>query len=119
MSKRVPLLIRENVVAFTRKLCRHAGCELERDKSELIFAIHPGGPKILEHCREVLDLSDAQVAHASDVFHDLGNMSSATVPHVLMELARDQRVRGGTRVVALGFGPGLTAIGAVLEKLDG
>jgi 3-oxoacyl-[acyl-carrier-protein] synthase III len=46
-------------------------------------------------------------------------MSSATVPHVLMELARDQRVRDGTRIVALGFGPGLTAIGAVLEKLDG
>jgi len=117
LSKRVPLLIREQVLAFTRRLCQRAGCDLDAEKSRLLFAIHPGGPKILDHCAEALTVSEAQVAHARGVFRELGNMSSATVPHVLMNLARDRAVRAGTRVVALGFGPGLTATGALLEKI--
>ncbi len=118
LSKRVPLLIRENIVAFVRELCGRAGSALDTDKSQMLFAIHPGGPKILDHCCEVLGVTDAQVAHARAVFHDLGNMSSATVPYILMRLAQDPRVHVGTRIVALGFGPGLTAIGALLEKVD-
>jgi predicted naringenin-chalcone synthase len=117
LSKRVPLLIREHVVTFARELCRRAGSDLDADKSRMLFAIHPGGPKILAHCCEVLGVADAQVAHARAVFHELGNMSSATVPYILLRLAQDPSVRVGTRVVALGFGPGLTAIGAVLEKV--
>ncbi len=117
LSKRVPLLIREHVVAFARELCRRGGSDLDADKSRMVFAIHPGGPKILDHCREVLGVADAQVAHARAVFHELGNMSSATVPHILMHLAQDAPVAVGTRVLALGFGPGLTAIGALLEKV--
>jgi predicted naringenin-chalcone synthase len=119
LSKRVPLLIRENVVAFTRQLCRLGGCDLEGEKPSLLFAIHPGGPKILDHCAEVLGIENAQLTHARAVFRELGNMSSATVPHVLMNLCRDPNVRPGTRVVAIGFGPGLTATGALLEKIDG
>jgi predicted naringenin-chalcone synthase len=119
LSKGVPLLIREHVVGFTRRLCARAGIDLEREKSRLLFAIHPGGPKILDHCRDALGIAEDQIAAARNVFFALGNMSSATVPHILLQLSRDSSVPPGTRIVALGFGPGLTATGALLEKIDG
>jgi alkylresorcinol/alkylpyrone synthase len=117
LSKRVPLLIRESVAGFVRNLCGRAGISFDQIKDKMIFAIHPGGPKILDHTRDVLGLSEDQVSHSRRVFFELGNMSSATVPHILMDLARDSAVPVGTVIVAMGFGPGLTATGAVLEKI--
>jgi len=116
LSKEVPLLIRSSVADFSRKLCARAGVDLQRDKRELLFAIHPGGPKILDHCRDALGLEEAQVAHARGVFRTLGNMSSATIPYVFKRLAEDDAVLPGTRIVSMGFGPGLTATGLLLEK---
>jgi predicted naringenin-chalcone synthase len=51
------------------------------------------------------------------VFRENGNMSSATVPHILKGLLEERAVKVGTRIVCLGFGPGLTVTGLVLEKI--
>jgi predicted naringenin-chalcone synthase len=91
--------------------------DFEKDKARLMFAIHPGGPKIVEHIQGELGLRDDQVAISKAVFRENGNMSSATVPHILKEIVDESAIKPGTRVVSLGFGPGLTVTGLVLEKI--
>ncbi len=78
--------------------------------------MHPGGPRIIDRVREVLELTDAQVQTSRDVLFDCGNMSSATLPHIWQRLLEDRAVARGTPIVSLAFGPGLTMCGALLEK---
>jgi predicted naringenin-chalcone synthase len=76
------------------------------------WAIHPGGPKILEACIEALDLPDDALAPSYEVLRRYGNMSSPTSLFVLEELRRT----GATGpTVMLGFGPGLAIEGALLR----
>jgi len=115
LSPLVPVVIKRHVKAFTAKLLARAGLDYEQDKPWLNFAIHPGGPKIVEHVQSELELSDEQVAISKHVFYENGNMSSATIPYILMDTL--DHVTVGSRVVCLGFGPGLTVAGLVLEKI--
>jgi predicted naringenin-chalcone synthase len=117
LSVMVPVVIKRHVRAFVSKLLAGIGIDFERDKASLMFAIHPGGPKIVEHIQDELGLSNDQVAISKSVFRENGNMSSATVPHILKGLLEEKAVRVGTRIVCLGFGPGLTVTGLVLEKI--
>ncbi|HVZ33242.1 MAG TPA: 3-oxoacyl-[acyl-carrier-protein] synthase III C-terminal domain-containing protein [Polyangiaceae bacterium] len=117
LSKNVPLSIRDSAKEFVASLCARAGIEFERAKGQMLFAIHPGGPKILDHTRDVLGISEEQVAHSRRVFHELGNMSSATVPHVLMDMLADSAVSAGRLILSMGFGPGLTATGFLFRKI--
>ena len=117
LSVMVPVVIKRHVRAFVAALLGRIGIDFERDKAALMFAIHPGGPKIVEHIQDELGLHDEQVAISKDVFRENGNMSSATVPHILKGILDEKAIRPGTLVVALGFGPGLTVTGLVLEKI--
>ena len=73
------------------------------------WAVHPGGPRILDVVRDELGLTEAQIACSRRVLDEHGNCSSATVLLVLQELAD---VDGP--VVAMAFGPGLTLYAALL-----
>lgn len=115
LSPLVPVIVKRHVRAFTVDLLRRAGMDFERDKDALSFAVHPGGPKIVDHVQEELGLSDDQVAISQSVFLEHGNMSSSTIPHILMQHLEEATV--GTRIVCLGFGPGVTIAGLVLEKI--
>jgi len=117
LSVMVPIVIKRHVYRFVEDLLRGIGIDFEDSKDALMFAIHPGGPKIVEHIQDELGLRDDQVAISKAVFRDNGNMSSATVPHILKEILEEPDVLPGTRIVCLGFGPGLTVTGLVLEKL--
>jgi alkylresorcinol/alkylpyrone synthase len=116
LSKAVPLLLRDNVLAFARQLCAAARLDFERVKDQMLFAIHPGGPRILDHTRDVLGIAEPQIEHSRRVFRELGNMSSATVPHILMDITNDPAVASGQLILSMGFGPGLTATGVILQK---
>lgn len=117
LSVMVPVVIKRHVYKFVASLLRRAGLDFEEDKERLMFAIHPGGPKIVEHIQDELGLKDSQVAISKAVFRENGNMSSATVPHIMKGIIDEPSIASGTRVVCLGFGPGLTVTGLVLEKL--
>ncbi|GAB1643456.1 type III polyketide synthase [Krasilnikovia sp. MM14-A1259] len=78
------------------------------------WAVHPGGPKILDVVQERLGLIDADLAASRDVLAGYGNCSSPTVLLVLDALRR--RVDPPARVVMLAFGPGLTLYVALLER---
>lgn len=70
------------------------------------WAIHPGGPRIVESAEAALGLTEGIAAESRQVLKDCGNMSSATILFVLQRLRQAQAPRP---CVALGFGPGLAA----------
>ena len=77
------------------------------------WAVHPGGPKILDVVQERLGLDDAALAPSREGLAAYGNCSSPTVLLVLDALRR--RAQPPRRIVMLAFGPGLTLYGALLE----
>ncbi len=79
------------------------------------WAVHPGGPRILQVVQEQLDLPAAALAEARNVLAAHGNCSSATVLLVLAEVAPS--VPAGGYVVATAFGPGLTLYAALLRRV--
>ncbi len=86
------------------------------DKNPVLFAIHPGGPKIIDQVATTLNLQPWQVAHSRDILKNYGNMSSASLPHIWEAILSDEAVANGTSIVSLAFGPGLTVAIAHLKK---
>jgi predicted naringenin-chalcone synthase len=117
LSKRVPVFIRKNIKSFLTTLCKKKGVDLEEEKSKMHFAIHPGGPKIIDYVVSEIGVSKDQARWSYEVLRRHGNMSSATIPHILNEIINDPTIKSGTKVVAMAFGPGLTATGLLLEKI--
>ncbi|MBL7498806.1 type III polyketide synthase [Frankia sp. CNm7] len=79
------------------------------------WAIHPGGPRIVDVVAERLGLRPSQTAATRDVLARRGNCSSATTLLVLDRLRRDQPPGAAGHVVAMAFGPGLTLCAALLR----
>jgi alkylresorcinol/alkylpyrone synthase len=79
------------------------------------WAIHPGGPRILDVCQDKLGLTDLALAASRSTLRDYGNCSSATVLLVLTEVQRTTSLEAGQYVVMLAFGPGLTLYGTLLR----
>ncbi len=109
LSKEVPSVIANHIVAFLK--------DFEVQFENCLFAIHPGGPRIIESLQDLLKLRDDQVRHAKSVLFRFGNMSSATLPHIWQDLLDDQTISAKTKIVSLAFGPGLTIFGGLFEKL--
>jgi predicted naringenin-chalcone synthase len=103
LSKEVPEKIRGHLPAFLRETTQNPF-------KNVIFAIHPGGPKIIDSIQSYLELSDEQVAFSRKVLKERGNMSSATLPHVWKNIL-DSDYSGN--VISLAFGPGLTIFGGL------
>jgi predicted naringenin-chalcone synthase len=80
------------------------------------WAIHPGGPKILEAMAAPLGIADEGLEVSRSVLRDFGNCSSPTVLLVLQRLLEQSPLRPGDPVVCLAFGPGLTLYAALLRS---
>lgn len=117
LSRKVPLLIKSCINQFVTDLCAKAGIDFEREKENMFFAIHPGGPRIIEYIIEELGLDNGQAQWSHDVLRNNGNMSSATVPYILNEMLQASEIPAGKKIVTMAFGPGLTATGLTLEKI--
>ncbi len=116
LARDVPERIASALRSFVTALYEKAGIHLAKNLSSTLFAVHPGGPKIIDQVCAVLELSDVQVAASRSVLYDYGNMSSATLPHVWMRILQDETVRSGSLVLSLAFGPGLTLCGSIFKK---
>jgi predicted naringenin-chalcone synthase len=109
LSPEVPSVLgRHALPAVTSLLDRH-GLSV-RDVAG--WAIHPGGPAILESVRDTLSLPDEALAVSREVLRSYGNCSSPTVLLILDRLA--PTLAEGEYAVALAFGPGLTLYAALL-----
>ncbi len=116
LSRSVPDKIGPELEAFAATLAAAAGfTRVALDNA--VWAVHPGGPRIVDKVEEWMGLEPAQVQASRDVLFARGNMSSATLPHIWDRIVRDDSVASGTLVVSLAFGPGLTIYGAVMRKI--
>ncbi len=107
LSPQVPALIQTFLRPWVETWLGRQGLRLQDVRS---WAIHPGGPRILDAVHTSLTLPDTMTAASRQVLADHGNMSSATILFIL-----DMLVKSGaaTPCVALGFGPGLTVEAAL------
>ncbi|HEY5961702.1 MAG TPA: 3-oxoacyl-[acyl-carrier-protein] synthase III C-terminal domain-containing protein [Polyangiaceae bacterium] len=115
LTRDVPDRLSECLENFVHELCQRANLtNTEREMSR--YAVHPGGPKILDLVAQQLHLSPDQMTHSRKILLTRGNMSSATLPHIWNDILDDEQVTDGEVVVSLAFGPGLTISGAVMRK---
>jgi predicted naringenin-chalcone synthase len=106
LSPRVPDVLSRHVGDVVGELLAGAGL---RPEDVAGWAVHPGGPRILDVVRDELGLREEQIGASRRVLAEHGNCSSATVLLVLQELAD-----ADGPVVAMAFGPGLTLYAALL-----
>ena len=106
LSPRVPDVLARHVGDVVDELLAEAGLRVEDVAG---WAVHPGGPRILDVVRDSLGLTEEQMGASRRTLSAHGNCSSATVLLVLEELGD---VDGP--VVAMAFGPGLTLYAALL-----
>src|SRR3954451_14804387 len=116
LTRDVPDRIAAALRPFVAGLFESSSLEPARELRHAVVAVHPGGPKIIDRVRQLLELDTAQVQASRDVLFDYGNMSSATLPHVWQRIVSDERVRPGATVVSLAFGPGLSVCGGLFRK---
>ena len=117
LSKRVPFMIRDSIADFVRSICAQVGLDFEREKDAMVFAIHPGGPAILTQIRGKLGIEEAAIALSRQVLYRHGNMASATAPHIWKLIVESPQIPRGAKVLSMAFGPGLTVIGTLFEKV--
>ena len=112
LSPKVPAVLDRHVLSLTTDMLdRHDLTVADVDH----WAIHPGGPRIVDTIARRLDLAAEAVAASRDTLRTHGNCSSATTLLVLEELGRRNEIVAGQHVVAMAFGPGLTLYAALLR----
>ena len=116
LSPFVPKKIAENLPFFLREWLLKEGYDFESILKEAFFAIHPGGPKIINDLQESLKLEQWQISHSSRILHRYGNMSSATLPHIWERMFHSNEVPKNSFIISLAFGPGLSIHGTLFKK---
>jgi alkylresorcinol/alkylpyrone synthase len=73
------------------------------------WVAHPGGPKVIDAITRTLDLPEGALDVTRRSLARVGNLSSASVLHVLEATLAETRPRAGTPGVLLALGPGFCA----------
>ncbi|SDG57029.1 Predicted naringenin-chalcone synthase [Lentzea fradiae] len=105
LSPRVPDVLGKHVRHAVETLLADHGLTVPDVRG---WAVHPGGPRILDTVGQELGLPSDAMEPSRHVLRENGNCSSPTVLMVLDELLRGSALRQGDPVVAMAFGPGLT-----------
>jgi predicted naringenin-chalcone synthase len=113
LSTYVPEIIKGGIHSLTQSLLGQLG--MAREDIDL-FAIHPGGKRILQVIEEELDMSKEDNQFAYDVLREYGNMSSPTVLFVLRQLMDSLSEKDQDKhILSFAFGPGLTLESMLLK----
>lgn len=112
LSPKVPAVLDGHVLAVTVDLLERHGLRID-DVAR--WAIHPGGPRIIDTVARRLGLDVDDVSASRDTLRRHGNCSSATTLLVLEELSARSDIETGQYVVAMAFGPGLTLYAMLLR----
>ncbi len=70
------------------------------------WVAHPGGPKVLEAMADALEVPREALGVTWDSLDRIGNLSSASVLHVLADTMRDRTPQPGSFGVLMAMGPG-------------
>jgi alpha-pyrone synthase len=118
LSAFIPVLLSRGIQELVQPMMDAYGTE---DLSHIDhFAIHPGGPKILEKIEKVLGIASAQNANAHEILKNYGNMSSVTLLFILKNLLHTVSEEShNKKVLSMAFGPGLSLESALLQIVFG
>lgn len=121
LTSEVPAVIQRGIGKAMSRLLEKSGL-LIQDIG--LYAMHPGGRRILEVIEQQLGIGTADNRYAYEVLRQYGNMSSATVLFVLKQIWNDQLLHqptdtdaAPTNILSCAFGPGLTLESMILEVI--
>lgn len=113
LSTYVPQVIESGIMNFTNNLLNQCNVTLANID---LYAIHPGGIKILEACENALKINKEHNKYSYEVLKHHGNMSSATVIFVLKAIWNDLNNHDHQKnIFSCAFGPGLTLESMILK----
>jgi alkylresorcinol/alkylpyrone synthase len=112
LSPEVPRVLARHVRGHVTALLHRHGFTLDDVDA---WAVHPGGPRILDTVVETLGLPAGAVDESRAVLAAQGNCSSTTVLLVLEALRSRRLPRAGRPAIVIAFGPGLTLYTALLR----
>jgi len=108
LSTHVPDLVVKNLPGWLANWLQSFGLSMKDINS---WAVHPGGPRILDAVANSVNLQVDYLQPSRDILRRHGNMSSPTILFILDLL----RFKTTVSTVVLGFGPGLTIEGLLLK----
>ena len=117
MSKDLPYIIERNLLDFTNELCSKANIDFQKEKKDLVYAIHPGGPKILQKIKEQYEIDEKKFENSYNLIYNNGNPSSTSCPILWKEIIKNENIKDNQKIITMGFGPGLTLEGMILKKI--
>ncbi|CDO96957.1 unnamed protein product [Coffea canephora] len=123
LGRELPQIIEDNIEGFCARLMDVAGYS-EKDYNKMFWAVHPGGPAILNRMEKKLDLLPEKLNASRRALADFGNASSNTIVYVLEymleenKIARKEDQKGNEEWgLILAFGPGITFEGILTRTL--
>lgn len=122
LARELPQIIEDNIEGFCTKLMEPIGLSNE-DYNKIFWAVHPGGPAILNRLEKRLNLLPEKLSASRQALKDYGNASSNTIVYVL-----DYMLKESTKMkkedqspnelgLILAFGPGVTFEGILARNL--
>ena len=114
LNAQLPRLIGSEIETLMNRTMAYFNIELD-DITR--WAVHPGGKKILEEVKKHVRIPDEKIAQSYEVLKDYGNMSSSTILYVLNKIM-ELPSRKKSRIMAIGFGPGLSIDTAMLTYVE-
>jgi len=109
LSPLIPEVIQTTLKPWISRWLSSHGLQIEDVGS---WAVHPGGPRILNACESSLELAKDVLQPSRTILEQFGNMSSPTIMFILDKLRREHARRP---CVSLAFGPGITIEGALWQ----
>lgn len=122
LARELPQVIEDSVEGFCEKLMGVKGFDKEW-YNKMFWAVHPGGPAILNRIEKRLDLDPEKLNASRKALMDYGNASSNTIVYVLEYMLEesskmkkvDQEENEWGLILA--FGPGITFEGILARNL--
>lgn len=112
LSQHVPKIIECNIGQVVLPWLNERGVSISDVQH---WAVHPGGKSILDKIETSLGIEN-QLEESRSVLRRFGNMSSAAVLFVLKDILARPNAKSREPVLAMAFGPGLTAELGLMSK---
>lgn len=124
LDRELPQIIEDHVEEFCEKLMKVAGFN-KKQYNEVFWAVHPGGPAILNRMEKRLDLLPEKLRASRRALMDYGNASSNTIGYVMeymieeiLKTKKESKEHGNVEWgLILAFGPGVTFEGILTKNL--
>ncbi|KAH7518483.1 type III polyketide synthase B isoform X1 [Ziziphus jujuba] len=122
LARELPQIIEDHVEGFCEKFMGILGFN-HKEYNKMFWAVHPGGPAILNRIEKRLDLLPEKLNASRRALMDYGNASSNTIVYVLEYMMEEsskinKEDHGESEWgLILAFGPGITFEGILARNL--